>query len=270
MQLHESTDPETFAARAGGFLAAREAENNLFFGILHGLRTSPSLYPDGFWLATVEVEGEVVGAALQTPPNNVVVTRMPERAVASIVEARPRAPGFIGPEATVAAVMRAASRRATIPMRQRIYECAAVEPVPAAQGTARVAGDADDELVLEWRRAFGEELREPGSGPSAVSRYRALRASGNVWLWDDAGPAAMALVTGPTPSGIRVGGVYTPPERRRRGYATSLVAEVTSHQLAAGRRFCFLFTDLANPTSNAIYQRIGYRPVCDMLDCRFE
>ena len=66
-----------------------------------------------------------------------------------------------------------------------------------------------------------------------------------------------------TPNGIRIGPVYTPPEQRGNGYATALVAEQSAWLLAGGRRFCFLYTDLANPTSNAIYERIGYERVAD-------
>ena len=80
-------------------------------------------------------------------------------------------------------------------------------------------------------------------------------------MWDHGGPVSMASATGPTPNGIRVNGVYTPPEHRGRGYATACVAALSARLLAEGRRFCFLFTDAANPTSNAIYQRIGYVPL---------
>jgi hypothetical protein len=58
--------------------------------------------------------------------------------------------------------------------------------------------------------------------------------------------------------------VYTPPEARGRGYASNLVAQVAQAQLDAGRRFVFLFTDLANPTANRIYQEIGFEPVIDI------
>jgi predicted GNAT family acetyltransferase len=93
-----------------------------------------------------------------------------------------------------------------------------------------------------------------------------LRRVGRVaYVWEDAGEVvAFAGVAGPTPRGIRIGPVYTPPDRRGRGYASNLVAEVSRRQLASGRNFCFLFTDLANPTSNHIYQTIGYVPVVDV------
>ena len=74
---------------------------------------------------------------------------------------------------------------------------------------------------------------------------------------------------GPTPNGIRIGPVYTPPELRGRGYASALTAQVSQLQLDRGKRFCFLYTDLANPTSNAIYRRIGYERVCDSRELAF-
>ncbi len=92
-----------------------------------------------------------------------------------------------------------------------------------------------------------------------------------IWLWVEAGEAVALVAYGsPTPEGIRLGPVYTPPERRRQGYATSLVAEVSARLLEGGFRRCYLFTDLANPTSNAIYRRIGYEQVCESAEYGYE
>jgi predicted GNAT family acetyltransferase len=88
-------------------------------------------------------------------------------------------------------------------------------------------------------------------------------------LWDDGGPVSFAAFGNPTPNGIRIGPVYTPPELRRRGYASALVAELST-RLLADRRFCFLYTDLANPTANKIYERIGYQRVCESAEIVFE
>ena len=88
-------------------------------------------------------------------------------------------------------------------------------------------------------------------------------------LWEhDGRVVSLAGHAGETPNGARVGPVYTPPELRGRGYASALTAALTE-QLLERLRFCFLFTDLANPTSNSIYQRIGYRPVTDITLWRF-
>ncbi len=94
--------------------------------------------------------------------------------------------------------------------------------------------------------------------------------SAGFWLWEDGGqPVSLAGFSGPTPTGIRIGPVYTPPELRRRGYATTLVADLSAWLLERGHRACFLYTDLANPTSNRIYVEIGYERVCDAMEFVF-
>lgn len=88
-------------------------------------------------------------------------------------------------------------------------------------------------------------------------------------MWDDGQPVSLAGYSGPTPHGIRVGPVYTPPAQRGKGYASACVAALSRLLLDGGRAYCFLFTDMGNPTSNPIYQAIGYRPVCDVDEYRF-
>jgi predicted GNAT family acetyltransferase len=157
-------------------------------------------------------------------------------------------------------------------MAQRIYQLEAVSPVRGVPGSLRRATTADRELVIDWMTAFHAE-----AGSTAEPRRAALRAAETrldspdsaLYFWVDGAPVSMAGYTGPTPNGIRVGPVYTPPEHRRRGYASACVAALSQLLLDDGRRFCFLFTDLSNPTSNHIYQAIGYRPVCDVDEYRF-
>ena len=90
-----------------------------------------------------------------------------------------------------------------------------------------------------------------------------------MYVWEDDSVTSMAAAMDPTPTGVRIGYVYTPPEARGRGYASILVAELSQLYLDRGRSLCFLYTDMANPTSNAIYQRIGYRQVCEVVDIAF-
>ncbi|OGO56238.1 MAG: hypothetical protein A2Z32_12645 [Chloroflexi bacterium RBG_16_69_14] len=115
--------------------------------------------------------------------------------------------------------------------------------------------------------AFGEA--DPDEVAAWTDRWLARRGR-TLYLWDDDRVVSMTGVGGPTPNGIRIGPVYTPPAVRGRGYASALVAAVSQAELDAGRRFCFLFTDLANPTSNHIYQAIGYEPVRDVDAYGFE
>jgi hypothetical protein len=116
--------------------------------------------------------------------------------------------------------------------------------------------------------AFGHEAGRRDVTALADELIDAPHRTG--WMWEDGEPASVCCTTGTTPNGIRVGAVYTPPERRRHGYASAMVAAVSQAELDAGRRYCFLFTDLANPTSNRIYRAIGYEPVRDVDIYRFE
>ena len=144
----------------------------------------------------------------------------------------------------------------------------ASESVPLAPGRSRSATRDDLPLLLDWMVAFGEEALEEDDPGRAEARegstQRLASGDGGIDLWEDEGEIVSSSGWGgPTPNGIRIGPVYTPPERRGHGYATALVAKQSQALLDAGRRFCFLYTDLANPTSNAIYERIGYVKVAE-------
>ena len=150
-------------------------------------------------------------------------------------------------------------------MSMRMYAASAVTPVPAADGAMRAAGEGDRALLAEWAHAFAREagLRV---GPAEIARSLDSRvgADPGIAIWEAAGvPVTLAGATVSSPGIARVGPVYTPPEHRRHGYATSLVAAWTTELLRRGMRRCVLFTDLANPTSNSIYQAIGFRPIGD-------
>jgi hypothetical protein len=186
-------------------------------------------------------------------------------------------PGVVGAVPEVTTFAAAWSTRTGAEPRvlvdQGIYQLEQVVPVQGVEGRTRAVGAADLELVVDWWRAFLVEALHDDAPADADVRHavetRLGEGSGLV-VWDDDGPVSFAGFTGATPNGIRIGPVYTPPGRRGRGYASALVAELSAALLADGRRFCFLYTDLANPTSNKIYERIGYRRVCDSAAIAFQ
>jgi uncharacterized protein len=272
-------DPERFLAEAGPLLLADEARHNLAFGITATARDSPDVYPERrFW--TIHAEGRVVAAALRTPPHGLVLAR-PESdaALAALVEAiDDDLPGLVGAVPEVHSFAERWSektgRAAQIERRQGVYALHEVQPVPAPSGAVREATATDRDLLAAWLHAFAREALGGTQADEAAAQrgadHRLSSANAGALLWEDDGSiVSLAGWGGPTPNGIRVGPVYTPPGLRGRGYATALVAELSRRLLAAGRRFCFLYTDLANPTANAIYVRIGYEQVCESAEIRF-
>jgi predicted GNAT family acetyltransferase len=161
-------------------------------------------------------------------------------------------------------------------MSQGVFSLETVDLLPVAEGQAQRATAGFRPLVLEWVESFSAEaLPETDRGANRLERAVDLRLGPDLdsgwWLWMLGGrPVAMAGYGGATPNGVRIGPVYTPPDLRGRGYATALVASLSQWLLTdRGRTFCFLYTDLSNPTSNEIYRRIGYRQVAESAEYKF-
>ncbi len=276
--IHRHASLGAFRRRADAWLLEREAEHNLMLALAARLEKSSVGFEPPIYLATIERGREILGCAFRTPPFNLLITRLPAevarplaRDVAGVYE---ELRGVLGPDPEAAALAEAWSelrgvvvREGRPAMRERIYQLERViAPERPAPGIARPATDADLGTVASWVAAFSAE-----AGVAAnEERTRELVAGGRILLWDDQGARSMAASSGDTPNGSRVGYVYTPPEWRGRGYASACVAALSRRILDAGRRFCFLYTDLSNPTSNSIYRRIGYEPVCDVVDYRFD
>jgi RimJ/RimL family protein N-acetyltransferase len=150
-------------------------------------------------------------------------------------------------------------------MRQRLFRLGVLEPPePHPHGAARVATTADRALVRDWFAAFEEEAT--GGGPVRASLIDDRLGYGGVLLWEAGGePVALAARTRVAAGTARIGPVYTPPEHRRHGYGAAVTTAVSRAAMDAGASHVVLFTDLANPTSNGVYQRIGFRGVGDRL-----
>ena len=279
LQVTRFDSTDAFEAAALEWLLEREAEHNLILGICGQIRDGRYADP---YLATVADASRVVATAVRTPPHNVLLSHVDDvRAleviardvhdtygadVAGVLGASEDARHFAGIWTTLT------MRRAVLSMQQRIYECTEVAPPAGVAGEARAATTDDRPLVVEWLRAFNEEALgdTPADGVEANIDWRLdPSTSSGLVVWWDGDPVSMVGYGRPTRSGMTVAPVYTPPALRGRGYASACTAAVTRQLLESGRRFVSLYTDLANPTSNSIYQKIGYRPVRDVDQYRF-
>jgi predicted GNAT family acetyltransferase len=132
-------------------------------------------------------------------------------------------------------------------------------------GAARVAGPGDRNQLIEWHQAFFAEARA-GAAENAGRTVDDRMSDAGLTLWEAGGvPVAMAGRTREVAGVVRIATVYTAPAYRQRGYGGAVTAEASQAALDTGASTVVLFTNLANPTSNALYQRLGYRPVCDRV-----
>ena len=278
-QLTEDLD--IFLAAAGGFLRGRPAANTVMLTAAELLLAKgPGAYggaaPLYGWRPGPG--GAVDAAFLHTPPYPVVLTEMPDPAAAELAAALaarghqpPGVNAVVAPGAAFAAAWQECTGQpAHTGMRMRLYALGVLRPPdPPPPGTARTAQAGDRELLLAWLDAFTGEAQP--AGPNESERVVNDRVGwGGLVLWEHEGrPVSLAGRNRAAAGQARVGPVYTPPELRGRGFGGAATAVVTQGALDDGAEGVVLFTDLANPTSNTLYQRLGYRPVSDWTVLRF-
>lgn len=281
--LYTYSNATDFLAVMQPRLAAHEALYGLMLGIALRLEAYPERIEQSPYLATVVDEAGGYTAALMTPPHGVVLysdqadAQDALRLIAQDLHkggwSVPTVNGLTHLSATFAQIWSQAQGIGyRVDVEERVFELRKVAPLLYSAGAMRVATLADLDRVVQWIVAFNQEALGETVIDHAATRQRVqLRITDQTFfLWEDGEPVALAGITRPTPHGMGVGPVYTPPTQRGYGYATSLVAQVSQRLLDSGRQFCTLFTDLANPTSNSIYQKIGYRPVGDYTVYRFK
>ena len=270
-ELVRQAGPGDFLQRAESWLLASEAEHNLHLSLAYVRRDAGATGADVLF-GTVEQDGDLVGCVIRTPPHKVLITSMPPEAAPDIVgpvaELYDEIPAVLGQADSAVAVASAWTALKgggwETGMQQRIYRLDQVEPVRPVPGAMRLATMDDLELLTDWGTGFA---RDAGHAfLLAREQVNRMIERQDLHIWQDESPASMAVAQGATPNGCRIGYVYTPPELRGRGYASALVARLSQRMLDSGMTFCVLYTDLGNPTPNAIYQRIGYNAICDVRD----
>jgi predicted GNAT family acetyltransferase len=271
-----------FIDRVEPWLLREPVLHNVFLTVLEAKRLGRAPEASGDrWIRAVDEQGDVVGAAMYTPPRELLLGEVSEPVAHALADyAATNLEPLAGAVATTtvaewfatryaAAAGVAAKRRLSSRIFRLDTEPAAPFEVP---GRAREATAADRDVLIAWADAFAAEASPNDAAPVDNSRPidARLKLGGLLWIWEDGDePVAMAWITPPVARMARINAVYTPPERRGRGYASGCVAAASTHVQTALASTCMLYTDLANPTSNKIYQALGYRAVADVQEWVF-
>lgn len=279
MDIEIYSNAADFLIKTGDLLRSDEARYGLIYGIARLVDANPHHYGEEDPLfCTVNDSNSISALTWRTPPYPVGLAWHagdPEEAVSLLIEAVhsrwAKIPGVAGhrevadPFADRWCRNFGASIEST--MAQRIYRLDSVNNVPSVPGRMRLATLADKHLVSGWMRAFIVEAASPTSQNIPERDITPFIEKGTIYLWEHSkNPVSMVMKGRPTDHGMSVTLVYTPPELRRNGYATTCVASVCRDILRSGYDFCTLYTDLSNPTSNSIYMQIGFKPVCDSVE----
>jgi predicted GNAT family acetyltransferase len=266
MRFELTGDVEEFAARAERLLAGR-LECNVLATVLMTVRGGMHRDPPPVFAVGTGADGEVVFAAMRTPPWPLLVSPLESADAGALVEqwlqVDPDVDAVSGVPGTARAVAAAWEGRTGGTSRCRLTEAMHVleevrDPPRPAAGTLRLPRAEERDLLVRWMEEFIGEAGLIGVTEAGAMVDARLRGDG-LLLWDDGQPVSMIGVNPPVAGVVRIGPVYTPPPVRRRGYAGSAVAAASRRALDAGAGRCMLFTDLANPTSNKIYAEVGYR-----------
>jgi predicted GNAT family acetyltransferase len=281
--LETFQNAQKFLARAQTTLVAKEAINSLLLGTCLQLIQHPERITAAPYFATVGKGVLVDLAAMITPPYNLVlasdvfnVEPSLEILADDLIENEWQVRGVTATKSLARSFAELWSGKTSggyaLEMAIRVYECRAVIPSASIPGELYQATLDELEMVTQWTFAFMEEtfphqLLEPQI-IQALVRNRVK--DGEIFLWNHDLPVCMAAKTRPTMNGISINYVFTPNQYRHNGYATACVAKITQTLLSSGYKFCSLNTDLANPTSNSIYKKIGYNPIQDMNSYLFD
>jgi len=289
-----TTDPAAFLAMAETYLAADPVLTTVMATVTSRHRderaaglTPPSDQPQ-WWAVMRDTDGEIAGLAMRTartPPHPMFVLPMADGAALALAHAVHARGEMIGglngslPAAEVCAAELAHLQggNVQVAVHTRLFELRELVPPRGVPGRLHQANLDDVHLTRTWLDRFLHDADEQaGRVPDAhrdesIDREDLRRRieSGNYWFWlDETGQRVHLTGANPPAFGVaRIGPVYTPPQQRRKGYAAAAVAAVSQLFLDAGTRVC-LYTDQANPTSNSVYQAIGYQPVVDQVNLK--
>ncbi|MFX0086144.1 MAG: GNAT family N-acetyltransferase [Candidatus Hodarchaeota archaeon] len=282
-------DIEEFCTICYNFLEEHEAENNLILGILETLRPNiyaydPTQAPE---LVAIFDNKDIVLVSIRTPPYNQILSYTKEKdsipvLVEFLAETGVEIPGVLGFKdgARLFAKLwtKKHGKKKTLNMNERIYKLDQVNPHTIGKNIFEVATEENLDLLIHYAQNFAQEAFANTSQDQIARNQVQLTKGMEKWITEkiiyvlkvDNHIVSMAKASRETTNGRSITLVYSPPKYRRKGYATELVAKLCQSILDEGKKYCFLFTDLANPTSNKIYMNVGFKPIMDVDEYRFE
>lgn len=281
MKITKFNNASNYYQKVESYLLQDEATNCLILGFSKALGNSPKNNDNFPYLVTVENQGKIIATAIQASSHrrlilskcldvealNLIVQdlKLPNHSLPGVIGLKSEAQTF----ANTWQLLTGESFQLAVAMK--IHQLKVVQAINQASGSLRLATKSDRSLLINWIQAFeSEALGENEPKSDSQLWFDKNLEQGSLYVWQDRVSVSMVAFGGATPNGIRISAVYTPPEHRNKGYATSSVAALSQRLLAQGYKYCFLFTDLANPTSNYIYQKIGYQSVCEMSNYVFK
>ncbi len=276
MEIIQHNTVREFLARAAPLLERAEAEDNFLWGLASEMSRWPERFCEHPSLVTLEDPSSIHAAALLAPPRKLVVTGLTTKMAKCLAEELYRRgitlPGVVGPSPGAECFARCWSEfgghTARLDMGQNVYRSDRVEWGIPCVGRLRPANPDDLALLVPWYEQFHRDLRFDGPHNTRGGLQEKVDYE-QLYVWENGQVTSMAAWARETSRGVTINLVYTPSEFRRNGYATACVAALTQHLLDQGHASCFLHADRQNPTSNAIYQKIGYRGVCEFEDWSF-
>lgn len=280
MKLNLFTQATDFEEKAKPFLLKNEDVYSLFFGVLQGIKAGRYENP---MMVTIEEEGEPIALFQMTPPHplNIVIIDETKQdailtlAVEEFLKRDIHIPAVVGLKSNVFAFAEKWNElnqcKAKIVMDQGLYRLDEVDlTLENSPGIWRYAAKEEAPLIEEWFHGFNQDAGLPKAENEEIKKKVAQFLEGQeVFFWENNGKVvSMMKKARPSDHGVTVSFVYTPPEERRKGYARTMVA-ACSQELLKSYDFCVLYTDMLNPTSNKIYQEVGYQKIADSVHLEF-